>query len=186
MAVCSINGHHIVFMLFKAVNHLLPAADKELHSMYSLPALFRLDGPTFVRGLAVLAFAMGIGVWGALLFAPTPRTLPPALDSVSALGQDTGAVARWFGGGALRVRVAVVGLISADGGRGAALLAVNGGAAQAYRVGQTLAPGVTLAGVTRNAVSVNQDGVIEEVAVPSNPASLIQGFVPVSVSPARP
>lgn len=150
--------------------------------MFSLPALFRIDGPAFIRGLAVLAFAVGIGVWGALLFAPVPRALPPALSSVSALGQDTGAVARWFGGGALRVRVAVVGLISADGGRGAALLSVNGGAARAYRVGQTLAPGVTLAGVAPNAVSVNQDGVIEEVSVPANPASVVQGFVPVPAS----
>lgn len=154
--------------------------------MQILAALFRLEGPALVRGVAVLALAMGAGVWGALLFAPTPRALPPMLDSVSASGQDTSAVARWFGGGALRVRVAVVGLISADNGRGAALLAVNGAAAQAYRIGQTLAPGVTLAGVTPNAVSINQDGVIEEVAMPANPASLVQGFIPVSSSGVRP
>lgn len=146
----------------------------------------RLDGPALARGLAVLALAVGAGVWGALLFAPAPRTLPPALDSISTSGQDTRAVARWFGGGALRVRVVVAGLISADGGRGAALLSVNGGAAQAYRLGQALAPGVTLAGVGPNSVSVNQDGVIEEVAVPSNPANLVQGFIPVPKSPALP
>lgn len=154
--------------------------------MNSLPTLFRVDGPAFVRGLAVLALAVGIGVWGALLFAPAPRALPPTLDSASATGQDTAAVARWFGGGALRVRVAVVGLIAADGGRGAALLVVNGGPAQAYRIGQTLAPGVKLAGVSPTAVSVDQDGVIEQVAMPVNPASVIQGFIPVSGSPARP
>jgi general secretion pathway protein C len=154
--------------------------------MNRLPALFRINEPVFVRDLAILALAVGIGVWGALLFAPVPRALPPMLDSASAFGQDTTAVARWFGGGALRVRVAVVGLITADDGRGAALLAVNGGAAQAYRVGQTLAPGVLLAGVTPRAVSVDQDGVIEQVAVPVNPASLVQGFIPASAPPARP
>lgn len=154
--------------------------------MNSLPALFRIDGPVFVRGLAVLALAVGVGVWAALLFAPAPRALPPTLEASSALGRDTTGVARWFGGGALRVRVAVVGLIAADGGRGAALLTVNGGPAQAYRIGQTLAPGVTLAGVAPTAVSVDQDGVIEQVSVPVNPASLIQGFIPVPASPSRP
>jgi len=156
--------------------------------MSRLPALFRADGPAFVRALAVLAVAMGTGVWGALLFAPSPGTLPPMLDSTSAQGHDTAAVARWFGGGALRVRVAVVGLIADGNGRGAALLAVNGGAAQAYRVGQTLAPGVTLAAVAPTTVSIDQDGVIEQVAVPVNPANLVQGFIPVpaSGSPARP
>lgn len=139
--------------------------------------------PAFARGLAIVALALGIGVWGALLFAPAPRALPPMLDTVTS-EQNTAAVARWFGGGALRVRVAVMGLITSDKG-GAALLSVNGGTAQAYRVGQTLAPGVTLAGVTANAVSIDQDGVTEQVAMPANPASVVQGFVPVSKSAAH-
>jgi len=147
------------------------------------PALPRVDMPAFARGLAIVALALGIGVWGALLFAPAPRALPPMLDTVTS-EQNTAAVARWFGGGALRVRVAVMGLITSDKG-GAALLSVNGGTAQAYRVGQTLAPGVTLAGVTANAVSIDQDGVTEQVAMPANPASVVQGFVPVSKSAAH-
>jgi len=139
--------------------------------------------PAFARGLAIVALALGIGVWGALLFAPAPRALPPMLDTVTS-EQNTAAVARWFGGGALRVRVALMGLITSDKG-GAALLSVNGGTAQAYRVGQTLAPGVTLAGVTANAVSIDQDGVTEQVAMPANPASVVQGFVPVNKSATR-
>ena len=154
--------------------------------MTRLPAPSRVDGPALVRGLAVLAIATGVGVWSALLFAPVPRALPPMLDAASSTGQNTTAVARWFGGDALRVRVAVLGVISADDGRAAALLAVNGGTPKAYRPGQTLAPGVTLAGVAPNAVSIDQDGVIEQVAVPANPASSVQGFIPVSQSPARP
>ena len=149
--------------------------------MAQLPALFRIDGPAFIRGLAVLALAVGTGVWGALLFAPAHRSVPPMLESASPLRQDVGPVARWFGGGSLRVRVEVKGLITSDDGRGAALLAVNGGAAQAYRLGQTMAPGVTLAAVSPGAVSIDQDGVIEEVAVPINPAGLVQGFIPVAV-----
>jgi general secretion pathway protein C len=124
-----------------------------------------------------------VGVWGALLFAPAPRALPPMLDTVTS-EQNTASVARWFGGGALRVRVAVMGLITSDKG-GAALLSVNGGTAQAYRVGQTLAPGVTLAGVTASSVSIDQDGVTEQVAMPANPANVVQGFVPVSKSAAH-
>jgi len=139
--------------------------------------------PAFARGLAIVALALGIGVWGALLFAPAPRALPPMLDTVTS-EQNTASVARWFGGGALRVRVALMGLITSDKG-GAALLSVNGGTAQAYRVGQTLAPGVTLAGVTANAVSIDQDGVTEQVAMPANPASVVQGFVPVNKSATR-
>ncbi len=148
--------------------------------------VFRVDAPTFLRKLAVMAIAVGAGVWGALLFAPAPGPLPPALDAVSAAGQDTTAVARWFGGGALRVRVAIVGIIVGDEGRGTALIGVNGGVPQAYRVGQTLAPGVTLAGVAFNGVSIDQDGVVEQVSLPDNPTSLVQGFIPVSTPSARP
>ncbi len=146
---------------------------------YLSASFSRISGPDLLRGVAVLVFAVGVGVWGALLLAPVPRALPPALDTSSHLGQDTEAVARWFGGGALRVRVVVSGLMTADGERGTALLTVNGGAPQAYRVGQTLAPGVTLVGVSPTAVSIDQDGVVEQVAVPPNPAHLVQGFVPV-------
>lgn len=150
--------------------------------MYNLVALFRTDSASLARHLAVLIFVVGIGVWGALLFAPSPRPLPPALDSTTPLAQDTGAVARWFGGGALRVQVVVKGLIT-SGENGAALLAVNGGLAQAYRIGQTLAPGVTLVAVSPTDVAIDQDGVIEQVAMPVNPAALLQGFVPVAKPP---
>lgn len=149
--------------------------------MNKLSALLPTDGPALLRVLSLLAIAVGIGVWGALLLAPAPGALPPTLAAASNNGQDTTAVARWFGGGTTRVRVAVVGLIATNGDRGAALLAVNGGPPQAYRVGQTLAPGVTLAAVSPSAVSVDQDGIVEEVAVPRKPAHSVQGFIPVPI-----
>lgn len=155
--------------------------------MIKLSTPLRFDGPVMLRNLAWLALAAGAGVWGALLFAPVPQPLPPMLESAAASRQDTEPVARWFGGGALRVRVNAMGLITAGDGRGAALLAVNGGPPQAYRVGQALAPGVTLAAVGPGAVSIDQDGVVEEVALRANPAHLVQGFIPVpaAASPAR-
>ncbi|MCC2595582.1 hypothetical protein LKR43_04430 [Pusillimonas sp. MFBS29] len=148
--------------------------------MGNLAALTRPDGPGVVRGLAIATLTVGIGVWAALLLAPVPTQPPPMLDAGTAAGQDTGRVAGWFGGNALRVPVVVTGVIWSNGGRAAALLSVNGSPAQAYRVGQSLAPGVTLAAVTANGVSIDQDGVIEQVAMQDNPTNLIQGFIPVT------
>ncbi len=150
----------------------------------SISALRRPDGPTLVKGVAALALAAGIGVWGALLLAPAPQALPPALDASSDPGRDITPVARWFGGAALRVRVAVVGLIAGKPGRGTALLSINGGPVQAYGVGQALAPGVALAGITSTGVSIDQDGVVEHVPVAERPSSHIQGFIRVSPSGA--
>ena len=144
-----------------------------------LPSFAGLNGPRLLRRLAIVLLAAGAGVWAALLLAPVPRSMPPALDPGTPSGQDTSAVAAWFGGAALRVPIALTGLIAGQGGRGAALLSINGGSAQAYRVGQALAPGVTLAGVSERGVSIDQDGVIEELAMPANPALAVQGFVPV-------
>lgn len=143
----------------------------------SLP-LPRFNPPALLRALAMLAVAAGVGVWGAILLAPSPGAMPPALPAASTQGFATAPVAQWFGGGNARVKVTVVGLIAGGAQQGAALLSVNGAPAQAYRIGQTLAPGIVLAGVSRDAVSVDQDGVIEQVAVPRNPTDVIQGFVP--------
>lgn len=137
----------------------------------------RFDGPSATRNMARLALAAGAGIWSALLFAPAPQPLPPLLEASTPSRPDVESVARWFGGGALRVRVAAVGVISGADGAGAALLAVNGGPTQAYRVGQALAPGVTLAAVSPAAVSIDQDGVVEEVAMRTHPVNLVQGFV---------
>src|SRR5690554_4201994 len=103
------------------------------------------------------ASAAGIGVWGALLLAPTAREQPPALGAITAPAHDTAALAQWFGGAAMRVRIAALGVIASEGG-GAALLSINGGSPQAYRVGHTLAPGVTLAAVGPLDVAIDQDG----------------------------
>lgn len=133
-------------------------------------------GPALVRTVAIAAFALGASVWAAVLFAPAARDLPPVLDAGAAPLHDTAPVARWFGGAALRVRVAVVGLISGSDGQGAALLSIDGAPARAWRVGDTLAPGVVLRAVGPAGVSVEQDGVIEDVALPVPAAP--RGFLP--------
>ncbi|WP_397473373.1 type II secretion system protein N [Pusillimonas sp.] len=143
----------------------------------SLSASLGARGPFLLQAAAMVALAAGIGLWSALLLAPRPAPAPPALASGPAPGQDLTPVSNWFGGGSARLRVAVVGLI-ASGQQGAALLSINGGPAQAYRVGQTLAQGVTLSAVLPNGVSIDQDGIVEDITMPSQPMPP-QGFVPV-------
>ena len=138
-------------------------------------------GPRLAQLAAMLAVAAGIGLWGALLLAPSPTAAPAALALGPVPGQSIAPVINWFGGGSARLRVEVVGLI-ASGDRGAALLSVNGNPAQAYRVGQGLAQGVTLSAVQSQAVSIDQDGIIEDLAVPSH-ALPAAGFIPSPLQP---
>jgi len=112
---------------------------------------FHIRPTSCVRVAAMLVLAGGIGVWGAVLLAPTAGTPPPGLTAAPAVRGDTAPLAQWFGASATPIRVVVVGLIAA-GERGAALLRVEGAAPVAYRVGQPIGQGVTLVRVERNAV----------------------------------
>ncbi|WP_233155063.1 type II secretion system protein N [Candidimonas nitroreducens] len=143
----------------------------------------RPQGPRLLQGLAMLALACGAGLWGALLLAPRPAAAPPMLAEGAAPGQSIEPLVGWFGGASSRLRLKVVGLIAA-GERGTALLSINGGAAEAYHVGESLAPGVTLVAVRANAVSIGQDGLVEEVAAPEQ-ALPANGFVPVGKQSAH-
>jgi general secretion pathway protein C len=146
----------------------------------------RPDAPALLRGLAMAACAAGTGVWAALLLAPVPHEFPPALETAEQAAPDTSAVAQWFGGQALRVRVAVSGVIASNDGGGAALLSVDGAAPRAYRVGQALAPGVVLESVSRTSVSVSQDGVIDTVALPVKSLRGQEGIVSVPAPASTP
>lgn len=125
---------------------------------------FRLRPTALVRVISILACAAGVGVWGALLLAPAARTPPPGLTLVAPARGDTAALAQWFGASAAPLRVAVVGLIAA-GERGAALLRVEGAAPAAYRVGQQIGQGATLARVERGAVVIDTGGETLRIAV---------------------
>jgi general secretion pathway protein C len=100
------------------------------------------------------------------------------LTATPPAGADTSALARWFGPSAAPVKVTVLGLISA-GTRGAAILAIDGGAPRAYREGQRIADGVTLAKVESTGVVLDQAGTAIRVAAPAAPALKTPGFVPV-------
>ncbi len=149
--------------------------------MRIISVVFHRHGPLVLRLLAMLALAAGLGIGVAVLLAPRAVLPPPALSLGVPQGADTTAIAAWFGGSASRARIRIAGLIS-GGEQGVALLAVNGGAVTAYRVGQTLAPGVSVDAILPNAVAIDQDGVVEQVQAPKPGFPVVQGFVPVSGS----
>jgi general secretion pathway protein C len=163
--------------IFKASSHHRATWIKTLMSLRGNPLTAWLNrGPLIARSLAMLAVAAGVGMWGALLLAPQPSPPPPSLIASTAPGPDISPLVQWMGGGSARLRVAVVGLISI-GERGTALLSINGGPPLAYSVGHSLAHGVTLTAVMPHAVSIDQDGIIEDVTV-AEPVAPVQGFVP--------
>ena len=131
--------------------------------------------PTLSRQAAQLALAAGIGVWGAIVLAPKPSTMPPGLTAAPPRG-DTAAIARWFGATPAAVKVVMAGLIT-SGKRGAALLQIDNNPLQAWRVGQTVASGVTLTAVERDGVVLDVGGAIQRVAAPSPPALASPGLV---------
>jgi len=135
-----------------------------------------------VLGFGVVAAAAGIGVWGAILLAPGPRPAPPALVTEAFGGTDVSPVAGWFGGGpASRIKIVPSGLIAA-GQRGSAILAVDGGRAQAFGVGQAIAHDLTLVSVLPTGVVVSQAGQETELLLPTLPR--LEGIVPVQTSMA--
>jgi len=137
----------------------------------------RYEPARLARAAAVLALAAGIGLWGAVLLAPPPRPLPPMLTTPPPAGSGSAPLAQWFGSSAASVKVTVLGLISA-GERGAAILRIDGGPPQAYRVGQTIADGVTLARVEQGGVVLDQAGAPIRVEAPAAPVMPAPGFVP--------
>lgn len=113
-----------------------------------------------LRRLALIALAAGIGLWAALLLAPTPGPMPPAATRTMPTRLDTAPLAAWFGApptGRAPVRVTASGII-ATGTRGVAVLSVDGGPSQAWRVGQTIRDGLRITAVEPDAVVLDHQG----------------------------
>ncbi|WP_260986239.1 general secretion pathway protein GspC [Bordetella genomosp. 13] len=127
---------------------------------------FRPTLPGAARLAAILAAAAALGVWGAILLAPSPDRLPPAVAASPVRQSNVDAVALWFGrDGVLQTQITVLGLI-AQGANGAAVISVNGGPPAALAVGQTAAPGIVLAGVDSQGVVLDANGTRTRVAAP--------------------
>ncbi|OZI49461.1 type II secretion system protein N [Bordetella genomosp. 4] len=132
-----------------------------LRPTFTLPS-----APRTVRVLAIAAAAAGVGLWSAILLAPAPNDLPPALNTSSAPVSDTRSVAMLFGtDGVLDTQITVLGLIAA-GTQGSAVLSVDGAPARAYRIGTELAPGLSLVEVSTNGVELDRNGARLRVAAP--------------------
>lgn len=142
-------------------------------------ALPRIDAPRLLAGLGVAALACGVGIWSAILLAPSPGVLPPAVAAAAPRGADMAPVAAWFGAAPAvqaRVRVTVSGLMSA-GPQGVAILSVDGGAARAWSVGQEIAPGVRLVRIEGRTVTLDQQGERLDASLPATPPLSTPGFV---------
>ncbi|ALM81953.1 hypothetical protein [Bordetella sp. N] len=132
-------------------------------------ALRRPSPPQLARVLAILALAGGLGVWGAILFAPAPGALPPALRPAAVRATDTSPAALLFGkDGTLKTQVTIAGLI-ASGDDGAVILSVDGGPPQAWRAGQDITPGLRLVRVERNEIVLDQGGTTTTISAPPLP-----------------
>ena len=139
---------------------------------------FSFDFPGWVRIVAIVLLAAGAGVWAVRLLAPRPGIPAPVFTVPTIQHDNTAAVSAWFGARDLNVRVQVTGLLASEDGSGAALLSVNGARAQAFRVGQAIAPGVDLVSIAVDHVVIRQDGVSQSVPAPVH-AGQISGFLPV-------
>lgn len=140
------------------------------------PHLTVPPAPRVLRALAIAAAAAGAGLWGAILLAPGPAPLPPALAMAAPPSSDTRAVALLFGTDqAIDTQVSVLGLISA-GTHGSAVLSVDGGPARAYGIGAEVAPGLALAGVSAAGVELDRNGLRVRASAPAQAAP--SGIVP--------
>ncbi|MBC7202939.1 MAG: hypothetical protein H5U29_05345 [Pusillimonas sp.] len=131
--------------------------------------------PRVVRAVAIIALAAGLGIWAALLFAPAPKTLAPALPENSA-NPGIQPIAQWFGGRTLGIKIDLVGVIANTGGQGSALLSINNQPARTYRNGQSLAPGIFLETVSHSGITISQDGVAEDIPITRQQANYPNGF----------
>jgi general secretion pathway protein C len=133
--------------------------------------------PRLVQLAAALCLAIGLGYWLPRLFAPTAAIPPAAFHDGQPETASTERIAAWFGGPALKVHVAVTGLLAGSRQRAAALLSVNAEPARAYRLGDEIAPGVVLHGISATGVVLEHDGTLENIIMQAQPDRGQNGFI---------
>ncbi len=130
--------------------------------------------------LAVIALSASLAYWGLQLFKPQPR--PQVAAPQAAMPEPAiDAAAGLFGGHSAAVvsNYQLKGVVAAVPARdGVAIIAADGKPAQAYKVGQEVAPGVTVKEVTARAVTLLEGGVAKRIDLPAEAGgntSLSQG-----------
>ena len=102
------------------------------------------------------------------------RVLEASNTDVQAQVTDVAPVARLFGasGATESGGIRALGVMAEDGtGRGIAVLGVGDKPAKSYRTGDTVAPGVVLQEVRKNAVVLSRAGVAQELRIAKTPAA---------------
>ena len=107
------------------------------------------------------------------------RNLPANETEVGPRAMDTAPVARLFGAsGDAPTNIRALGVMAEGStGRGIALIGIEGKPARAVRAGDSIAPGIILTEVRRDAVVVNRSGALQQIRLATKPPA--QGLTPV-------
>jgi general secretion pathway protein C len=138
---------------------------------------------TILLHLALLALVFAAAAyWIAKIATPAPRPAPPPVASPPPRDVDPVLAARMFGlvqlaNTQVTANVQVSGVFAA-GARSSAVLVVDGKPARAYLVGQQVAPGLTLAEVRPDGVTLESGGGRQDVRVPPRPVASLGGAPP--------
>jgi general secretion pathway protein C len=130
--------------------------------------------------LAVILLSASLAYWGLQLFKPPAR--PQVAAQQAALPEPAiDAAAGLFGGQSVAVvsSYQLKGVVAAVPARdGVAIIAADGKPPQAYKVGQEVAPGVTVKEVTARYITLQEGGVAKRIELPADAkggTSLSQG-----------
>ncbi|OCZ67525.1 hypothetical protein A9G00_15070 [Achromobacter xylosoxidans] len=123
----------------------------------------RVDPPRLASLAGAVALVAGLAWWGWRLSQPVTRPVVPPAPAAAPTDNGAAEVAAWMAPGPARLDVRVAGAL-AGGGRGAAVLSVNGGPAQAYAIGDRLTRSARLVGIDAQGLLVEHGG--REVRLP--------------------
>ncbi len=138
---------------------------------------------TILMHLALLALVCAAAAyWIAKIATPAPTPAPPPVASPPPRDVDPVLAARMFGlvqlaNTQVTANVQVSGVFTA-GSRSSAVLVVDGKPARAYMIGQQIAPGLTLAEVRHDGVTLESGGGRQDVRVPPRPVANMGGAPP--------
>lgn len=121
--------------------------------------------------LSMLALVCAIGAyWAIRILTPPPASMPPSPPAVALREADPGLAARMFGlvqAAPVQATLNVQALGAFSAGRdSAAVLAVDGKPARVYLLDQDVASGARLVEVRKDTVTIEQNGVRREFALP--------------------
>jgi general secretion pathway protein C len=132
--------------------------------------------PRFAAVLLAVALVVSVTDWALTLSARrTPAepllVLPAGQLEAQTQGADLAPLARLLGASsssqAGSIRALGVMAEGGAGGRGIAVIGVEGQPARSYRTGDLVAPGVVLKEVRKDAVVVSRSGALQELRIPT-------------------